>query len=43
MWFGSWSPRQVFRLISPPEDDSDKPPLVDSFRLGGSAASSSLR
>jgi hypothetical protein len=35
MWFGDLSPRQVFRLISPPEDDPDKPPLVESFLLGG--------
>jgi hypothetical protein len=35
MWFGDWSPRQVFRLISPPEDDSGKPPLVESFLFGG--------
>jgi hypothetical protein len=35
MWFGDWSPRQVFRLISPPEDDPLKPPLVESFLFGG--------
>jgi hypothetical protein len=35
MWFGDWSPRQVFRLISPPEDDPDKPPPVESFLFGG--------
>jgi hypothetical protein len=35
MWFGDWSPRQVFRLISPPNDDPDKPPAVESFLLGG--------
>jgi hypothetical protein len=35
MWYGDWSPRQVFRLISPPEDDPSKPPLVESFLFGG--------
>ena len=35
MWFGDWSPRQVFRLISPPTDDPNKPPAVESFLLGG--------
>ena len=35
MWFGDWSPRQVFRLISPPNGEPNKPPAVESFLLGG--------
>jgi hypothetical protein len=35
MWFGDWSPRQVFRLISPPEDNPAQPPAVESYLLGG--------
>jgi hypothetical protein len=35
MWFGDWSPRQVFRLIAPPDHDPDKPPVVESFLFGG--------
>jgi hypothetical protein len=35
MWYGDWSARQTFRLISPPEEDPSKPPLVESFVFGG--------
>jgi hypothetical protein len=35
MWFGDWSPRQVFRLIEPLKNDPDKRPIVESYLLGG--------